>query len=485
MIKKKKIIFLPIMTLILLLAMSCASKPKDNKNPEDNNDTNNNNVEELNLSSISVDSSATKTMYYLGEEFSSEGLKVDVNYLKLDENNQTVLVKEPCTTYYLDLSAVDMNTVGTYTVRVVFRQATKTVNANYNIQVKSSLFNDSGLEYLSGLETSYEGEIIKELKIDEKFTFDKNLLTVKLHTTQMVDGKLVQSIKEIDKNKITIENTVDTSKVGTYMIKYTYAGEPLLIDGKSYENKVVSYTIVNVVNPVVKIEKVSTNDLRFRATTDEIDFSVWKIKITREVNKGDEIVSCTRDLFEITGVCSYIVGNNQNVKVTLLEDSSKTIQVPTDIIASNKQDILIGNTFNKNMTEGTTSIDKGKVQVDDSGLFFANFSETNDKKTREDNSKGADGVSFSTRITINTAASFEIKMDKPGVIIVYASSTGDDAREFALVNAEDEELGTGLADLKNTPKAYRFNVSEAGTYRIISLSSTIYVHGCVVATNKN
>lgn len=466
--------------LAVVMLASCGNK-------EDNTDVAESELSGAVLSSISVDTTNVKTLYYLGEEFSSEGLKVNVNYLKFnEEENKTEAIKKECTTYYLDLSAVDMSAVGEYQVKVLYRTGNKTVNAQYKIQVKSSIFNESGLEYLSGLEIKYDSNTIKELKLDESYTFNKNLVTATLHTAQMVNGEIVTGTKSVDMTKLSIDySAVDTANVGTYMVKYTYTGDALYINGQNYENKVVSYTLVNVVNPVVSIEKVSKNDVNFYATTEGLDYSNWNIKITREVARGTETVACTSDLFEITGACSYVVGSSQTVKVTLLEDTTKTIEVNVSIVASKTQDILIGNNFNKDLNNGTTSNDQGRIQLDDSGMFFANFSETNTSKTREENSKAADGVAFSTRVTINTSASFEIVMSKPGVIIVYASSTGDDARELALVDSLGVELGSGFATLKNTPTAFRFNVTEAGTYKVVSLTSTIYVHGCIVATSKN
>ena len=42
-------------------------------------------TESLALSSISLDTSSVKTKYYLGDEFTAEGLKVTINYIKNTE----------------------------------------------------------------------------------------------------------------------------------------------------------------------------------------------------------------------------------------------------------------------------------------------------------------------------------------------------------------------------------------------------------------
>jgi hypothetical protein len=75
-------------------------------------------------------------------------------------------------------------------------------------------------------------------------------------------------------------------------------------------------------------------------------------------------------------------------------------------------------------------------------------------------------------------------MDKPGQIVVFFASTGDEERELVFRNGE-EDLQTVYSDsVKQVIKQAVFNVPAAGTYYIVNPSGGMYIHGLVVAKNK-
>lgn len=481
--------------LFLLIALGATGLASCNKEAseqidiiDDSKDVENENGS---LSTISLDTSNTKTLFYLGEEFNTEGLIVKANYVKMVDGSPKSNSID-CTGYYLDTSAIDMNAIGDYEVKVVFRDGFKTVETSYEIKVRSSVFNEAGVEYLSGLEVKYENAVVKDILLDENFTFDKNKVTAVLHTSKMENGKLVVGTKNVEINDLEIDySAVNNKKVDEYMIKYSYSGPKITINGKDYENKVTSYTIVSVSNPVVSIEKVSQNDTNFRASTEAFDCSDWEIKINRKVSRGNETVKCTSDLFNVASVCPYVVGNAQPVKVTLLEDDSKSITVYVSVLESRKQDIKITTNigYGLNPDDTASQREKGRVQLTEDGKLFGVYSEENTSETRKVYTKGgADGLTFPFRTAISPGAYLEITLDSPAIFIPYMCAK-DAEVEFQIVdengNIVTDEKGNEVITLSSTsPVATSFNIGKAGKYKIVPLSKNVYFFGYVVATDK-
>lgn len=477
-------------TLLLVLVMLFGLVSTACNNEETPEQPENNLVDEeiigARLSSITVDTTNTKTLFYLGEEFSSEGLKVKSLYIKTFEGNRRETYERECVDYYLEYEDLDMNTVGDYVIKVIYRRDTTVVTTTYTVHVRTNLYNESGQEYVAGLSVLLNGKTINELKLDQKFEINDSNLTIKLKTAQMVNGEVVIKDKEIDKSKLTIDSSsVDTSKRGTYMVKYTYTDTPLVIDGKEYENKVTSYTLVNVVNPVVSVTKTSSNDLNFYASSYGIDFSRWKIQVNRENSRENETVGCTSELFKISDLCSYVAGKDIEVTVTLIEDESFSFKEKINIVASKNEDIVITSDLSFGMGDAETAYDAGRTQLDKNGIMFAQFPANNTTtKTRDIKSAAADGIVFTTRVTLKSGNKIEVNIQKAGAIIIYCSSTGSDDREFSIYNAAGEEIATFMTSTQGVPVPYRIDVTEGGTYTISLSSSQIYVHGCIVSTKK-
>lgn len=432
-------------------------------------------VEELTLSSITLDTTNTKTKYYLGEVFTADGLKVTSNFVKYVDGSPEA-VKKDCTDFYLNTEEINMNKVGDYPVEVIYRVGTKKVSNTYTISVKSSLFDESNVKYASGLEIKYSGTL--DLLIDDTFTFRTNALTAKVHYFQ--NGAEVED-KAIAYTKINIDySAVDTSKVGTYLIKYSYS-EPVVINGVTYENEICSFSIVSVSNPIQSIELVS-GTTTLPASVSGIDTSDWKIKITK--TKGDpETVDYTDDMFVISDVVSFITGP-QTAIVKLAEDTDIRTTVDLTIIESTTHDIVLGTEFANYQNLGE------KIQLDASGLFFVSSAAKVDEARTNSNGSWKDSynaglITFHARTTIKgTSQPFEVVMNQPGMIVLYIASTGSTERDVIAYSPEGEELETFTTLASTQIIQVSISVDTAGTYKFVNPVNGCYIHGCVIATEK-
>lgn len=461
----KKVKFLLLGLVVSLLVVSCTTKEKDD---EPNIDPPVIQITEDDLSGISVDATGAKTKFYLGEEFSSEGLKVYQEYVKYADGE---LLKEQkdCTRYYLDTSDLDMTKVGEYLITVVYRRGTLKYDTSYKVTVQSSLLESSGVKYLAGLEVKYEG--VKELLVGDTFEFDESLLTIKAHYNQ--SGEEVE-IKDIENATLTTDHSVDTTKVGSYMIKYSYS-EDLTIDGSSYKNVVSSFTIVTVSNPVKSI-KFESGTTTLPASISALDTSDWKIRVTRERGEA-EIIDFSTDLFVLEGVSTFFPGR-QFATIRLKEDLKKNITLVLNVIESTTYDIVVGN----NLTNYKELDDDNKIQLDATGKFFV----TNNVTIASRNGKDSySTIQFGDRVTIKGADQYvEVVMDNPGTIILYIASSGAEARDVIVYDPSGEDLETFTTSAtKQEITEVRLEVKEAGTYKVSSPNS-VYIHGCIIATEK-
>lgn len=459
----KKIKFLLLGLVFSLLIVSCTTNDGKTPTPEPPVTS----LTEDDLTGISVDISGAKTNFYLGDEFSSEGLKVYQDYTKYI-NGELLKDQKECTKYYLDSSNLDMTKVGDYIITVIYRRAAIKYTTTYNVKVQSSLLEISGEKYLSGLEVEYQGET--DLLLNDEFKFDESLLTIKAHFNQ--SGEEVE-IKDLANSDVTIDySAIDTSKVGSYMIKYTCT-ENLTIKGNPYKNEVSSFTIVTVANPVSSI-KFESGTLTLPASITALDTSDWKIRITR--TKGEpEIVDFSTDLFVLEGITTYFPGK-QFATIRLKENQMKTITLVVTVIESTEYDILVGNNLTK------YEVEDNKIQLDASGKFFV----TNNVTIASRNGKDAYGtIQFGDRITIKGSEQYvEVVMDNPGTIILYVATSGADARDLVIFSPSGEEVETFTTSaVKQEVCEFRLDVAEAGTYKIIS-PNACYFHGCIIATEK-
>jgi len=461
------------------------------------------------LNQINIDTTNTQTVFYVGDKFNYDNLIVNRTFLRItDDSEEKILqndLNDSTKVYSVDYSEVDMNHIGTYFVYISVRYGDTVRRDNYKVQVLSSKFETTpNLEYNAGLSVKFSDDTrFKEYLIDDEIDVAGLVSGLKFNLIKRkvnADGTSSTEQEPVSLNSSDVEidsSSVDNSEVGTYMIKVNYKGQKLTIDGKEYDNDLTSYVLVNVVNPVIKIEKVSSGDTNFNAQFNDLDLSGWLIRITRK-RRDPETVNFSYDLFEVSGISPF-VSSNQKATLKLIEDTSIKLDVDIKVKASTEFDIISGTSFTQ-MPDGTQMTDKDKLetrqQLDGSGYFYAK------DVTRELKNTSNDGLAFACRLSMK-GATFDVKMPKAGKIIIYATSTdgtgSDVEREVAIhhllnndINYEvanfDEEY---LIESKYTDIAWKegckptrlvFDVEKPGIYQF---TGNVYIVGAVAATLKD
>ncbi len=490
--RKRKIGLLAIAALMTVAAASCSggNGGSGNANYPTILDANNDSDYAEIFSSVTLDLTNVKQVFYLGDEFTTEGLKVTLNSFKADKKTGTVIqgadmIHRETNNFSIDASAVDMSQIGKYDVLVSTRMGVTTKVQKYTIEVKSSLLESTpGISYISGIEVSYTNNSnVKEYVIEDDINIVESDLKYKIHK-KTIDASLNQTDEvlpesAVDSSKVSIDfSKINPEVVGTYPIIITYDGGSVTAGGQTIQNKAVSCVLVNVKNDAKKIELVNDDEVEFEATVSGIDLSNWQIQITRE-RKDPEIVQYSDELFEVSGLDSFLWNKTQTITVTLKENGI-TFKQGIIVGESSTQDIkkYINLTKGEEVTEGET---KMYALEDTDFIFGPNVTYTD--RTNNNDKFGA--LKFDTRFTIKGSSQpVKIVMDKPGAIVVFYASTGDEERELVFRNAT-EDLDTAVTDsVKQVIRQAVFEVPAAGTYYIVNPAGGIYIHGLVVAKNK-
>lgn len=440
------------------------------------------------FSSATLDLTNVKTTFYLGDEFTTAGLKVTINLFKADKETGTVIqgadmVHRVTENYSIDSSAVDMTQVGKYDVLVSTRLGVTTNVQKYTVEVKSSLLESTpNISYVSGIDVTYlNNSNVKEYVIDDDIVLTTDDIKYSVHK-KTIGANLEQTdsvipTADLDSSKINIDfSKIDSSKVGTYPIVITYDAGTIDAGGVTIQNKAVSCVLVNVKNDPTKIELVNDDEIEFEASVTGVDLSNWNIKITRE-RKEPEIVKYSDELFSVSGLDSFLWDKAQTITVSLKENGVFFKQA-IYVTESTKQDIVQYTELYKSgeLADGYFPL------ADTNYIFGPNVTYTD----RSANSDSYGALKFEWRFTIKGSSQpVKIVMDKPGQIVVFFASTGDEERELVFRNSNDEDLKTVYSDsVKQIIKQAVFNVPAAGTYYIVNPSGGMYIHGLVVAKNK-
>jgi len=329
------------------------------------------------LLSITAYTNNVRTTFFLGEEFTSEGLLVLAKFVKLNEDGThatnadgtDIVIVAKVDTYHVDSANVDTSVMGAYSVQVTFRYGENTKVTTYDISVSSSEYETTpNLQYVAGLKVGYnaskiktkldEGSSYKVLQndgriytryingmddeiFDNDFTLDIDQLNINIvqYTVNKTGRSKTQKVfpynpkdlvNDTTAKKITSTNgrleidysSVDTSKAGSYAIKVKYTGVGFTINGEQKENVVQSFIVVDVINPITSLKLVDSSVKNVEASLDgTFDLSKYEVKVWRKFG-GYETMAITSDKFYISGGTSYITGQ-QAVKVIAMEKSEK------------------------------------------------------------------------------------------------------------------------------------------------------------------
>ena len=506
------------------------------------------------LQKITVYTNYARTRFYLGEEFTSDGLVVLASFIsvnpdgsaRLDENGKAVsILANVSEKIRIDASAVDTSIMGNYTILVNYRYNETQTQSSYNISVRSSEFETTkNLKYTAGIKAGYkegktpkqidEGSIYKTLTNDGRiytcyvtyskktgfvndFTLSPTDLNISIINNEVnaVGTAFKTSIVEYDTGNIkndtakkTMESndgklkidysSVDTSKVGSYIVPIVYDAGDITINKETRKNVVQSFIVVDVINPIEGLYLEDGVKPEINASLDGIiDLSNYEITVERKYGP-EEVMKITQDKFSVTGALTYIEGVHA-VKIWSKElmENGEEIFFPTNITINPSETYTI--TQVNNLTGGTEydiDIDQNGKKVvgryEFSETFRAFGMQTTDSqgnviiegkqtKCQEDN------LSFDGYIYLNQLASdsyLEFKFDKPGVLILYMGSGSSDERLFGLYSNSGVLIDTYTATLNKIPEKFVIEIPDAGTYKIAAVSKALTFHGFITAIKK-
>lgn len=452
------------------------------------------------FSGITLDISNTQTIFYVGDEFNCDGLKVTANYRKNQDGRWLTKQKE-ITAYSVDASAFDSSKVGSVEILISYREGDNPQTRPYTVQILASKYDrlPVGSKYAAGLKVTFKdsGTFLKDMYVGETASISGASFNFKLITNTVTEDGFDQAESTIAARSVVIDMAaIDTSKIGTYTIKLTYKGANVTIDGAEYENIVVSFAIVNVNNPVVSIEKYSTGDTTFEATAEVLDFSEWQFKLTRKIASQEaEIVNFNSELFSLSGVSLLLTGEC----TALVEYQGKyeglsrpSVQFTVTVIESVKYDIHIYNDLSKVAHDGQKDLAVGSMGDTVTGVDLSNGDGILVADCIKSSAKvvvnGA--LEFTTKVTIQPQAKnseLRINLAGPGKVVLYVSSTssGDLVRSFIIRDPNGDDLAEGYTAHYNTAEdRFEFDAPAAGVYTLIVPSGGIYVWGAVVAVEK-
>lgn len=431
------------------------------------------------LKYISIDTTNAKTDFYLGEEFSSEGIVVKAYY---EDDNSTEPTQESkiVTHYSVDTEFVNMSKTGRYPVKIIYRDGIQTTDNTYYINVGRSYLAESGYKYLAGISTD-----IKEIKLNlgEEFVMP----TVAVTANYMVGSEIVET-KTVPGKALKVDSSsVNPNKRGTYIIKYTLEDKYISEvkknadgiyeeTGNKKEHKIVEsvFVLVHVLNPVKSIEFVSgtTNQ---NATVLGLDCSDWKFKVNFEIGDPEEITYNSND-FELLNVNSIVPGDysamiiytNDGVKVTTNVDVSIKESVNSQIITCLK--------FGEN--QGVSN----RMSFDEAGYFYGTGGSSGTEIKNKDDGYIFDGITFAGYLKLGGAGTptknnLEVNMTTSGTIVIYFKSTGADVRYLNMYDSN----GVILDTYASSEGKLLVDVEEAGTYYFASQASGMYIYGCILS----
>lgn len=466
------------------------------------------NFDTANLSSIEIDVSKAKTTFFLGEDFSSEGVVVKANFLA-NIDGERVTDSFTTTDFTVDYSDVDLYNIGTYPVEVTYRYKAIVYKKPYKVNVISSELAASGEEYVGGIDVKYNGDGEYTMDLGTDFNAGITNFTVVQHTFK---GYEEQNSKPIAQNKYSTDGSkpvlINASSVnkdvrGDYVVKVEYTPDAVEYNGKTLNYKVSAFIIVHVIDPVTKLKFVSGTK-SFSASANDFDYSDWKFSVTRK-NSGVAEVDYNATDFVVKEVVPFVTG--KQIAYVYYMDYTNPEEIELTITESTTYDIVKGNIYDvqKEEVDGeTVSKCVGEIwssemtssavdfALDSSGIFKITKPTLGSKWNERLNSSGMSNdvcgsLYFGNRPTIKGAGSYiSVEMKNPGILVVYAAGTNTtDTRDVCVYDAPDSGEEIGLEYVTgSTIKQFVFNIEKAGTYYIQSFEGGIYVHGLVVAIAK-
>lgn len=431
--KRFRKLLLPLFSVLLVLALvftaacsSCKSKgdndpetPPEEEQPGDS--------VTYTLQSISLDTSAAKTDFVIGDAFTSAGLKVTASFSGSDGTSKT---EDVSSSAYVNSTAFDGEKQGVYEITVSYSSGLVTASATYVVTVN---FEKAGVDVIL-TEDVLDGITLNATKDEGDFTLDAE------HTSVTIDPAQIEVRIPNDKGEVDYTSDPVAATEYTVAVYKTGEAEPL----ESYNDLGGGvYQIWATLNPEEGDEyEVSNFALVF--VSDGITSFAFKDG-TQSQDVGADTISATW-----TFTATYASGDSKTVsKSTLGADETLDIALDTTTAGQNKTANVVYTyktqrgatktatttvtyTINAATTtqtysytfipEGSGSIDHTTGLSDSSGLIKLTAKSESASLAMSSNTAiyntSSDPVTLTTRIQLKTTDADTLAIAVPGASII-------------------------------------------------------------------
>ena len=332
-------------------------------------------ADELVLSLVEVDTTNAKTEFFVGEQFSTEGLVVTRSGRNLTQ--ETVFYQEevPLDECTIDSSAFKSDTVGEYVITVSYTLGEVTKSDEYTVSVVRPvrpyrlILDESGAKKMFGIGEEFSSDGLKATAFDYDYSAQKELEPYDVTASISVDS-----------------SAYNAEVAGSYEIVVSYTKDETTIQA-SYNVTVKIGAGLDIVLPedaVVDANGAMSVDLQKGGTT--VDFGDWVVNRVNANGDVDKVV--TEDItFEVYNAATPVAVNGTSFTATeggaynvwavlegyQLPDSEETFTLKSFVIIY-VMDSLKSITFNADASGTLVTQPAGSDIISKTWTFTATYS---------------------------------------------------------------------------------------------------------------
>ena len=332
-------------------------------------------ADELVLSLVEVDTTNAKTEFFVGEQFSTEGLVVTRSGRNLTQ--ETVFYQEevPLDECTIDSSAFKSDTVGEYVITVSYTLGEVTKSDEYTVSVVRPvrpyrlILDESGAKKMFGIGEEFSSDGLKATAFDYDYSAQKELEPYDVTASIAVDS-----------------SAYNAEVAGSYEIVVSYTKDETTIQA-SYNVSVKVGAGLEIVLPedaVVDANGAMSVDLQKGGTT--VDFGDWVVNQVNANGGVDKVV--TEDItFEVYNAATPVAVNGTSFTATeggaynvwavlegyQLPDSEETFTLKSFVIIY-VMDSLKSITFNADASGTLVTQPAGSDIISKTWTFTATYS---------------------------------------------------------------------------------------------------------------
>lgn len=332
-------------------------------------------ADELVLSLVEVDTTNAKTEFFVGEQFSTEGLVVTRSGRNLTQ--ETVFYQEevPLDECTIDSSAFKSDTVGEYVITVSYTLGEVTKSDEYTVSVVRPvrpyrlILDESGAKKMFGIGEEFSSDGLKATAFDYDYSAQKELEPYDVTASISVDS-----------------SAYNAEVAGSYEIVVSYTKDETTIQA-SYNVSVKIGAGLDIVLPedaVVDANGAMSVDLQKGGTT--VDFGDWVVNQVNANGDVDKVV--TEDItFEVYNAATPVAVNGTSFTATeggaynvwavlegyQLPDSEETFTLKSFVIIY-VMDSLKSITFNADASGTLVTQPAGSDIISKTWTFTATYS---------------------------------------------------------------------------------------------------------------